>query len=105
MPIICTSESLQINEEIQIDKTHMVENSASTSNIQVKKVVKRVLVPWTVEQKRITESYFKTHIMKKIAPKKHEIMNLIETNPGIFDNKTYSTIKVYVYNKYKDKKL
>lgn len=71
--------------------------------LTVKKGKKRTLVAWTEDQKKITEEFFKRHIKKKIPPKKHEVEMLVERNPGIFDNKSWQVIKVYVTNKYSKK--
>lgn len=90
------------SEEIEMGNANIVENSASTSNQNVKKRTKRTLIPWTVEQKRLTENFFQNHIKKKIPPRKNEIIELIKKYPEIFHNKPYPTIKVYVYNKYKN---
>lgn len=64
---------------------------------------KRTLIPWTEEQKRVTEFFFSNHIKEKIPPKKDEVMMLKEKYPKLFSNKPYPTIKAYVWNKYRNK--
>lgn len=60
----------------------------------------RKLVPWTHEQKTLTKSFFEYHIDHKIPPKKFECEKLAEKYPGVFDNKTWPQIKVFVQNEY-----
>lgn len=47
--------------------------------------------------------FFKTHIKKKIAPKKAECLILREKHLDSFKNKDWVQIKVFVYNTYKNK--
>ncbi|XP_072387629.1 uncharacterized protein [Diabrotica undecimpunctata] len=62
---------------------------------------KRVLVPWTENQKKVVKMYFKTHIKQKRPPKKSECEDLILKNPDILKNKNWLKIKVFVQNEYK----
>lgn len=73
------------------------------SNILKNKKQKRKLVPWTAEQKKLAESFFKMHIVKKKPPKKEEVISFIGRYPNVFANKTWAVIKVYVQNKYSKK--
>ncbi|XP_060516196.1 uncharacterized protein LOC132695756 [Cylas formicarius] len=73
------------------------------ADIPREKKRKRKLVPWTNDQKKITECFFKKHIKNKIPPKKQEVMRLIESDPRIFTNKTWPVIKVYICNKFNKK--
>ncbi|CAH0549496.1 unnamed protein product [Brassicogethes aeneus] len=84
-----------------VDKL-VVEDAASniSQTKNTKKGSKRTLVPWTEEQKKLTVDFFKDHIRKRKAPKKHEVINLIETHPSVFQQKTWPVIKVYVCNKF-----
>lgn len=68
------------------------------------KKTKRRLVPWSEEEKRATEEFFKKHIRNKRPPKKAEVMQLTEKYPTLFINRKWDTIKVYVQNKYMAKK-
>ncbi|XP_046406622.1 uncharacterized protein LOC124171491 [Ischnura elegans] len=64
---------------------------------------KRILVPWTQEQKDIVNKYFKNHIIKKIAPKRKECEALIKENPDVLHNKSWLKIKVFIQNAYSKK--
>lgn len=90
-------------EEIIKDVASRDKDNITRPSTSVKKGPKRTLVAWTTEQKRYTEEFFKTHIKRKIVPKKHEVMALIEKYPTIFENKGWAVIKVYVHNKFKKK--
>ncbi|GLV33464.1 hypothetical protein CBL_20201, partial [Carabus blaptoides fortunei] len=88
-PLSSTAED---NGEVEI----RIEDTQNLENVQINRVKggkKRILIPWTNEQKKLTEKYFINHIKKKIVPKKHEVMKLKEMHPGIFQNKPYTTIK------------
>lgn len=56
---------------------------------------------WSIDEKRLIANYFKDHIEKKRAPKKHEIMDFVQENPAFQDK--WSTIKAVVYNIYSNK--
>lgn len=102
IPIL--DEALEENENnatTQVNDSEAAEKQ-NLATLRTKKGKKRTLVPWTKEQKRITEKYFSKHIIKKIPPKKDEVMKLKEKYPNIFENKPYPTIKVYVCNKYRN---
>lgn len=71
------------------------------SDKRIKKVIKK---PWTQEEKRITELFFKSHIQQSKAPKKHEVLQLTNMHPELFKCRKWNTIKVYVCNKYNQKK-
>lgn len=60
----------------------------------------RRLVPWTQEQKTLTKLFFEYHIKHSIPPKKSDCESLTEKYPGVFDNKTWPQIKVFVQNEY-----
>lgn len=99
-----------IDTESNIDEEEMTANTVlrdetnrNKSTTLIRKGLKRTLVPWTMEQKKYTDEFFKNHIKMKKVPKKHEVMALIEKYPTIFDNKGWAVIKVYVHNKFKQK--
>lgn len=92
-----TGEHSGKNNTSQVVET---EASVTVSNKNVRK--KRKLVPWTSLQKKITEQFFENNIKKKVPPKKREVITLIDRNPGVFKNKTWPVIKVYVCNKFKN---
>ncbi|XP_050519622.1 uncharacterized protein LOC126893457 isoform X1 [Diabrotica virgifera virgifera] len=71
------------------------------SQNRIKEKGKRILVPWTKEEKELTQKFFARHIKKKIPPKKMEVLNLVEKYPNVFKNRKWDTIKVFVQNKYK----
>ncbi|VEN62784.1 unnamed protein product, partial [Callosobruchus maculatus] len=58
----------------------------STENEGRRRVVgragkKRCLVPWTAEQKKIKEAFFKKHINRRKPPKKFEVVQMVERYP------------------------
>lgn len=65
------------------------------------KKTKRHLKPWSNDEKKATEMFFREHIKYKKPPKKGEVMKLKEMYPELFKNREWATIKVYVQNKYK----
>lgn len=92
---------------LPMKNTYNREHVETTANVDVdaetkrpKHVKKRVLVPWTPEQKRVVHVYFKEHIVQKRAPKKTECEALIQEHPLLLHNKNWLKIKVYVQNKY-----
>nr|CAI5851296.1 unnamed protein product [Callosobruchus analis] len=64
---------------------------------------RRVLVPWTIEQKQIVKTFFADHIKRKQAVKQYECMNLKTQYPELLANKSWEKIKVYVQNLYTNK--
>ncbi|KAG5874175.1 hypothetical protein JTB14_011795 [Gonioctena quinquepunctata] len=79
------------------------KNAEQDIDSQKKKETKRTLIPWTEQQKSHVEEFFRKHIMKKKAPRKHEVLSLIEKYPSILKNKPWNVIEVYVQNQYKKK--
>lgn len=65
---------------------------------------KRVLVPWTQEQKKAVLQFFANHIKNSIPPKKQECLILKEKYSTLFENKDWLKIKVFVQNEYMKKK-
>lgn len=63
--------------------------------------VKRILTPWTDEQKTIVKTFFQNHIANKTAPKRSECEKLIASNSEVMHNKDWLKIKVFVQNTYK----
>ncbi|KAG5884923.1 hypothetical protein JTB14_001881 [Gonioctena quinquepunctata] len=88
-------EAIETREEI------LEQQEPSTSSVPPKK--KRILVPWTPEQKKLAKLYFKVHIQNKVPPKKGECNDLKETHSGVFENKTWEQIKVFIQNIYRNK--
>lgn len=59
---------------------------------------KRILEPWTEEQKEKALSYFENYLARKIPPKKNECLLLKEENPELFFNKSWEKIKIFTVN-------
>lgn len=111
----CVIEETYENEE-EAEDTEIVQNEnecdiPSTSNIpstsyiastsdKVHNHKKRTLVPWTKNQKRIAQLFFKKHIKTKTPPKKHEVLEMVQQNPKMFENKSWQVIKVFICNIY-----
>lgn len=90
------------HEYIEQDETTKPSSIAEISN-NSKTGKKRTLVPWSEEQKSVTKEFFKKHIAKKQAAKRHECEELIDTHPQLFHNKSWLKMKVYVQNLYSKK--
>ncbi|KAI4463231.1 hypothetical protein MML48_4g00000646 [Holotrichia oblita] len=89
--------TIESNED-QINTTENVTSAQTNS-----KQKKRVLIPWTEEQKKVVCSFFKGHIKAKKPPKRSECETLIEMNPELLNNKNWLKIKVFIQNKYTKK--
>ncbi|KAK4886735.1 hypothetical protein RN001_003006 [Aquatica leii] len=87
----------------QTDTEMLEQQSPQTVPVQLPKKCKRKLVPWTAEQKKLCNLFFKNHIIHKKPPKKEECNNLKLAHPEVFDNKTWPQIKVFVQNIYSKK--
>ncbi|XP_072396297.1 uncharacterized protein [Diabrotica undecimpunctata] len=61
---------------------------------------KRTLEPWTKLQRDLVLSHFKSHLNKKLPPKKHECIELQEKHKDVFVNKSWPKIKIFVVNTY-----
>ncbi|KAG5862785.1 hypothetical protein JTB14_036450 [Gonioctena quinquepunctata] len=102
-------ENSKMENELNIGCSMIRENNKKHKNAeqdidsQKKKKTKRTLIPWTEHQKSHVKEFFRKHIIKKKAPRKHEVLSLIEKYPNIFKNKPWNVIKVYVQNQYKKK--
>ena len=55
---------------------------------------KRVLVPWTEQQKSVTRAFFSKHIQTSKPPKRNECEELIKHHPQLFINKSWDKISV-----------
>nr|CAI5829449.1 unnamed protein product [Callosobruchus analis] len=77
------------------------ENGPST--VEPKKPIiiknKAIRKKWTTEQERILKKHFAQHIVRKIAPKHHEIDELIK-HPVQFNDRKWTSIKAAVFNMY-----
>lgn len=70
---------------------------------QQKTKKKRILIPWTSEQKRLAKEFFSKNIKYSKAPKRQECENLIEKYAKVFENKNWLKVKVFIQNQYKGK--
>lgn len=64
---------------------------------------KRILIPWTEEQKKVVKAFFKFNIKNHKPPKKNECETLKENHPELLANKDWLKIKVFVQNIYTKK--
>lgn len=74
------------------------------NQVEQSKSSKRVLVPWTHNQRTVVKDFFKNHISRKNPPKKNECLTLKEMHPELLHNKDWLKIKVFVQNEYLKKK-
>lgn len=75
----------------------------SSSNKSIEQTVmkkKRVLVPWTPQQKRVVLNFFSKHIKSRKPPKRDECENLRSQYPELLNNKDWLKIKVFIQNTY-----
>lgn len=86
------------NEAFKVN--HKICAPTQKGKCAVVPVKKRILTPWTDEQKKIVLSFFKKHIKDKKAPKRHECEELLKQFPQM-KNKEWQKIKVFVQNKYR----
>ncbi|KAK4886599.1 hypothetical protein RN001_002870 [Aquatica leii] len=95
-------ESNQINQinNIEENEPANIDEIRCPKKVKEKFKEKRHKVPWTSEQKQLTEKFFKKNIQNKIPPRKHEVDILKKKYPDVFTNKSWAVIKVYVCNKY-----
>lgn len=93
-----------LNEEY-INTEHKLEQPG-VANVAVERKsksepkVRRNLVKWTEEQKKLARKFFVEKIRLKQPPKKGECENLISKFPNVFSNKDWKKIKVFIQNEY-----
>lgn len=94
-----------LQENINQDEaTEVIDNqSFSSGNKKNSNEQKRVLIPWTDNQKKVVTTYFKNHIQGKRPPKKGECEDVISKYPELLRNKNWLKIKVFIQNKYRKK--
>ncbi|XP_024084025.1 uncharacterized protein LOC106662998 isoform X4 [Cimex lectularius] len=80
---------------------HTLEQNLTSYQMCSKKV-KRILVRWTNEQKKVVIAFFKHHIKNRIAPKKIECERVRELHPEL-NNKSWRKIKVFIQNQFNKK--
>lgn len=97
-----TAETSKKNKENMVTLDNNKHDNEG--RINKKKGAKRTLVPWTNQQKKIAEDFFRRNIKKKIPPRKNDVDKMVDQHPNIFNNKTWQVIKVFVCNKFKSNK-
>lgn len=79
------------------------EDSSANTQLNIKtenKYKKRLLIPWTEDQKFVVAEFFKNHIKWKKPPIKSECEELKSQYEDLLKNKDWLKIKVFVQNKY-----
>ncbi|XP_074039988.1 uncharacterized protein [Leptinotarsa decemlineata] len=59
---------------------------------------------WSEQEKKLTENFFNDHLRKCRAPRKDEVLSLMQQHPGVFQDRKWDSIKVYICNKYNKNK-
>lgn len=81
-----------------------VSNDKPTKSIKnVTNKKKRILIPWTAEQKKVVKEFFAAHIKSARPPRREECDSFIEQYPELLKNKSWTKIKVFVQNLYTKK--
>ncbi|GBP55610.1 hypothetical protein EVAR_35845_1 [Eumeta japonica] len=81
-------------------KSSVMKKSHNENSVFHHPIRKRVLTPWTSEQKEIVLNYFQKHIELKKVPKRHECDALKVQHPVLLSNKDWLKIKVFIQNAY-----
>lgn len=53
---------------------------------------------WSMKERKLVTTYFKSHISNKVTPRKHECDEFIEKYGKFLNNKDWVKIKTFVYN-------
>lgn len=56
---------------------------------------------WTLEQKKILKTAFRDHIKNKRAPRKEETELFMKKHGDLYKDKSWVTVKAFIYNTYK----
>lgn len=91
----------EMGEQMENDEV-ITEEKKLTAPPCVRKKEKIIKRAWTKNEKEVTENFFRNHIRKRIAPKKKEVLQLIEMQPQL-KTREWQTIKVYVCNQFNKK--
>lgn len=104
------NEYMLHNPRIALDEDICVAENDNETKIETKRVVpkineikKRQLVPWTSQQKKVVLEFFKVHVKNRKPPKRAECDTLIQKFPDLLQNKSWTKIKVFIQNYYKNK--
>ncbi|XP_012549781.2 uncharacterized protein LOC105842288 [Bombyx mori] len=101
-------QTVNVNQEPSSSGVNQEDGTIATETLTLgqtnsKISKKRILVPWTTEQKSAVLSYFKMHIKKRKPPKRGECETLKELYPDLLSNKDWLKIKVFIQNTYSKK--
>lgn len=106
-----TVDDVQERDDVLAEENNAIAEDDENESIhaqsvrnETKKGQKRVLVPWTENQKKVVLNNFKTHIKASRPPKRAECDELISKHPDLLKNKNWLKIKVFIQNQYKNKK-
>lgn len=92
-------KEIKIQEEI----SHKPETSSKLNCKQSESITKKKSRGrWSNTQKELILNYFKSHINKKIVPKKEECVEFLEKYYDLFNQCTWVRIKTLVYNTYRN---
>lgn len=89
-----------LGEDIETSQQN-IRVSIPAVNKNANNFKKRLLVPWTNQQRKVVTQYFQNHINMKKPPRRHECENLIDKYPELLGNKSWTKIKVFIQNLYK----
>ncbi|XP_030766496.1 uncharacterized protein LOC115890407 [Sitophilus oryzae] len=98
-----TNVNIKVSNEDVKDANVNASSSTDVPKIDTNKEItkrRRMLVPWSEIQKKLAQEFFIQHIVDKKPPKRKECEQLKQQNLGVFDNKTWEQIKVYIQNVY-----
>lgn len=97
-----TDNDINFNlEEDSLPNNEITPNlNLAQSELKVKVGKKRILIPWTEEQKRVAIDFFSDHIKNKKPPREGECAKLREQTGDLFENKNWLKIKVFIQNQY-----
>ncbi|KAJ8935519.1 hypothetical protein NQ314_012753 [Rhamnusium bicolor] len=107
------TEDIVFSNNDEVDRSHSlltesvpsVSGQNTTQETAIKSTKsKRILVPWSSEQKQVVTKYFFKHRKHKIPPKKHECMDIKVKHAQLLSNKSWEKIKVFVQNLYSKNK-
>jgi len=103
---------ININEATALKTVKLCENKPKSKDKSLKKVSnqvqlgsikkKKIVIPWSEQDKGIVTSYFQKYILLGKTPKKNECEELMLIHPQI--NKPWKKIKDFVHNKINSQK-
>nr|XP_015839877.1 PREDICTED: uncharacterized protein LOC107398856 [Tribolium castaneum]XP_015839878.1 PREDICTED: uncharacterized protein LOC107398856 [Tribolium castaneum]XP_015839879.1 PREDICTED: uncharacterized protein LOC107398856 [Tribolium castaneum] len=92
------------NSEMEVDTNNNRKNAGGKNKPLGKKSESSNSVRhrWSEKEKRIVLHHFRGHILKKVAPKKHECEELISQHNDILGCVNWVLVKTLVYNTYRN---